>query len=612
MGVRSKSAFSGCGTQYSQAFSASVADVEGLQLAALDTLQHGLARDAKGAHRVEDGRVAGWRVVDEQGAELVIDADRPGSAGGVLLAGDESGLQPAVDGGGGGAEFVGGLADGQQLAVGRFGRWLVCRDLAVPAEAGDDDLGEALAAGGAAALAVENPGDGGVVVVGGEAGEQRDRVLVGADRGLVSWQRDDQLGDRAAPPADRDGRAVLLALDVEDDFFDQAAQELLAVAVGGCGRGPHAAEVCAEREQLLAFGVGQRPRSLLLAQRELGFGVGERVQRLFPVALQAARDQAVLGLDVAVAALSALGLVSRLLDLEAPLRERGVVILLEGLGRVQRCFHARGCERGEQRTADRVIDLGAADPQAPASAAVDEDAGGAVVGGALVPAAALIVDFEFASAAAADGDPLQQREAFADRAAGFVRARARVASDPLAVSLERRLVDVAGVVIPDQHAPLCLGQTTHSLAGVAVLVDVALAAGLAERVRARVYGALEDAVDLVVGRDRPLDLAAAGVPARRELQLFAAHPQPYLADRSELSEPVKDRGIAPRIASSPSSRISPSSSPHTSPTGSALRSSPRSALLRIPPCSRARRMCSSASLIVPFSPNSNRSLNDPG
>jgi RNA-directed DNA polymerase len=32
--------------QYSQAFSASVADVEGLQLAALDTLQHGLAGDA--------------------------------------------------------------------------------------------------------------------------------------------------------------------------------------------------------------------------------------------------------------------------------------------------------------------------------------------------------------------------------------------------------------------------------------------------------------------------------------------------------------------------------------------------------------------------------------
>jgi hypothetical protein len=43
--------------------------------------------------------------------------------------------------------------------------------------------------------------------------------------------------------------------------------------------------------QLLALGVSQRPWSLLLAQRELGFSVGEGSQRLFPVALQAARDR---------------------------------------------------------------------------------------------------------------------------------------------------------------------------------------------------------------------------------------------------------------------------------------------------------------------------------
>ena len=45
--------------QYSQAFSASVADVEGLQFAALDTLQHGLAGDAEDAHGVDDRDVAG-------------------------------------------------------------------------------------------------------------------------------------------------------------------------------------------------------------------------------------------------------------------------------------------------------------------------------------------------------------------------------------------------------------------------------------------------------------------------------------------------------------------------------------------------------------------------
>jgi hypothetical protein len=51
--------------QYSQAFSLSVADVEGLKVAALDTLQHGLAADAEGAHRVDDRDVAGWSVFDE-------------------------------------------------------------------------------------------------------------------------------------------------------------------------------------------------------------------------------------------------------------------------------------------------------------------------------------------------------------------------------------------------------------------------------------------------------------------------------------------------------------------------------------------------------------------
>ena len=72
--------------QYSEAFSASVADVDGSQLAALDTLQHGLAGDAEDPHRVDDRHVAGRRVFDEQGAELVVDADPPGRAGGVLLA----------------------------------------------------------------------------------------------------------------------------------------------------------------------------------------------------------------------------------------------------------------------------------------------------------------------------------------------------------------------------------------------------------------------------------------------------------------------------------------------------------------------------------------------
>jgi hypothetical protein len=46
-------------------------------------------------------------------------------------------------------------------------------------------------------------------------------------------------------------RAALFADDVDDDFVDPRAQQLLAVAVGGGGSRPHAAEVGAERQQVL-------------------------------------------------------------------------------------------------------------------------------------------------------------------------------------------------------------------------------------------------------------------------------------------------------------------------------------------------------------------------
>ena len=70
---------------------------------------------------------------------------------------------------------------------------------------------------------------------------------------------------------------------------------------------------------------------MLLAQRELGLGLGERAERVLPVALQAAGDEPVLGLDLAVAALRPVGLVLGALELQPPLGERGVVVVLRAL-----------------------------------------------------------------------------------------------------------------------------------------------------------------------------------------------------------------------------------------------------------------------------------------
>ena len=83
-------------------------------------------------------------------------------------------------------------------------------------------------------------------------------------------------------------------------------------------------------------------------------------------------------------------------------------------------------------------------------------------------------------------------------------------------------------------------------------------------------------------------------------------------ERSELGEPLEDRGdrAAHRLIGVDQDLallLTPNQ-----PDRSALRSSPRAALLRIPPSRRARTTCSSASDIVRFSPSRSQSLNEPG
>ena len=133
---------------------------------------------------------------------------RQGAPGVSCSPADEPVVEPAVDGGGGDAELFGGSCDGEQFAVGWVAGRLVGGDVAVAAQAADDDCGESLAGGGAAALAVEDPGDRAVVVV---DGEPLSSAIVSSSVRIVGWwrrQRDGELGERAAVPADRDGRRL--------------------------------------------------------------------------------------------------------------------------------------------------------------------------------------------------------------------------------------------------------------------------------------------------------------------------------------------------------------------------------------------------------------------
>jgi hypothetical protein len=119
-------------------FAASAGEVDGVELAALDLVQHGLAGDAEAGGGLVERQPAVGGLGPDPVAELLVDADLPGCSGGELLAGDEAVAQPPVDGGGGDAELASGFGDadhGRILAAGCdiFGGCLVLGDAVVGA-----------------------------------------------------------------------------------------------------------------------------------------------------------------------------------------------------------------------------------------------------------------------------------------------------------------------------------------------------------------------------------------------------------------------------------------------------------------------------------------------
>ena len=239
------------------------------------------------------------------------------------------------------------------------------------------------------------------------------------------------------------------------------------------------------------------------------------------------------------------GPVTGVFGLTPPLGQGGVVAVFELLGGGQAGLQRGGGEGGQERLGDRGVDRDAADAQVPGAPAVDELAGaGAVVaGGGLVRA--LVVDRELAAAHAAAGQALQQRAAFPHRpGARLVRLRADVGADPGLVGLVGVPVQEPRVMIGDEHLPLALGQGAATDPGGAVGADVAVLAGLAEHVGARVSGMGEHVVHGMVGRLHPDDLGAVQVGGRlqREPQALVAQPQPDRADRPADGELGEDRG----------------------------------------------------------------------
>src|SRR5437773_2890233 len=252
----------------SQAFTSPAADVDGSELAALATLQDRLPRHSEAQPRVEHRQIAWRSLFDEACPQLVGHANVPGGAGGWLFADDDPGGEPAMQRGRRHAENLGGLLDGQPLAVGALGGWLAPGNVAVAAQASDVERRKALPAGGAFALAIEDAGDDGVGAVRGEAAGEREAVFIGPNAGRIrAGQADLEFADGAPAPAQRETSAAVVAIDRDHHILQQRAQQLFFVAVGGGGCRPCASKIIAKRAE--ALGIGRTKGAPMLALADL-------------------------------------------------------------------------------------------------------------------------------------------------------------------------------------------------------------------------------------------------------------------------------------------------------------------------------------------------------
>src|SRR5262249_32745707 len=163
-----------------QAFLLSSHDMDGIEFAALDTLQYGLAGDPEKAHCLVHREVTLRRFIDKPARRILSKGIRQGASGVDLLTADEAVIEPSVDGRGGGPKDRGRLFDSQQLALRMGSGRLEARNVPLPPQTADMVGGKAVTVSGMTILTVEDTGDDGVWVISGQTANEGDCVLVGA------------------------------------------------------------------------------------------------------------------------------------------------------------------------------------------------------------------------------------------------------------------------------------------------------------------------------------------------------------------------------------------------------------------------------------------------
>ena len=303
------------------------------------------------------------------------------------------------------------------------------------------------------------------------------------------------------------------------------------------GAVPDASKIVAEGAEAFGVDLAEGAPPLMLAGLELALRDFKIPQALLPLGFEAASHETIFRFDRAIPALGAFGSIPRALDRQPPLRERGLIIVVELLRGDERGVDGGRSEGREERRGDGLVDLDPADGEAVDAAARDEILARAVI--ARRGRAPAVMRVQPATAVPAGGEALQQRGAFSHGATRQVWMRVDVAIDARLIGFVRLPVNEAFVVTREEDAPVGARQPANSLLDGAVRRDVPLAARSTIDVGASIYRIGEQMVNRGVRRHDPAD-AIDAVGLQRERQLFGAKPEPDLAHRAEFGEAGED------------------------------------------------------------------------
>src|SRR5208282_3132318 len=276
-------------------------------------------------------------VLHEARTQVIVESDAPRRTGRDLFSGDETIVEPAMQGRGRDAERLRGALDRHALRLVGLRRSLAAWNVPVRAQTAQTIGSERQACSGLASLTIEDAGDDGIRIMRCQATQQIDRVLGGANRRRVrARQGNVDLARESATPAQHQVGVGLLALNAQSDLLEQRAQQFLAIPIARRGHRPDALEILAEREDRVALLAREGMRSRMLSIRELYFGGLQFPQSAFPLRFESTRDEPIVGIDRAITPFGAQCAVTRALELAPELREDGLVIGLELLDGLQR------------------------------------------------------------------------------------------------------------------------------------------------------------------------------------------------------------------------------------------------------------------------------------